>query len=86
MTLNKIKRLKNLMDDTILTYAVLINDDYILIKQKKYPRIYRKLDMIYEDIDMKYSELKMKAKQCDVDKIKSEIIIEMNKLSYFIGI
>ena len=35
MTLNKIKRLKNLMDDTILTYAVLINDDYILIKQKK---------------------------------------------------
>lgn len=86
MNLSKLKRLKNLEDNDIPTYAILIHNNYILIPKVKYPRIFRKLEMIYEEKAMEYASLKRSIKQCVDVKTKEEMFNNLLKIKYTIGL
>lgn len=86
MNLNKIKRLKNLGDCEIPTYAILIDNLYILIHKLKYPKIYRSIDRLYEDKAMEYAALKREIKQCNDAEAKNKMFEKMREISYSIGI
>ena len=86
MKLSKIQRIKNLDDVDIPTFAVKVNNKYILIYRDCYPKIYRKLEKIYEDTAFKYIKLKNIIKNTEDIKTKKDLFEESLIMSDFIGI
>ena len=85
MKLSKIQRIKNLDDVDIPTFAVKVNNKYILVYRDCYPKIYRKLEQIYEDTAFKYIGLKNIIKNTENTKSKEELFEELLIISDFIG-
>ena len=86
MKLSKIQRIKNLDDVDIPTFAVKVNNKYILVYRDCYPKIYRKLEQIYEDTAFKYIRLKNIIKNTENVKTKEELFKELLIMSDFIGL
>ena len=85
MKLSKIQRIKNLDDVDISTFAIKVNNKYILVYRDCYPKIYRKLEQIYEDTAFKYIRLKNIIKNTENTKTKEELFEELLIISDFIG-
>ena len=85
MKLSKIQRIKNLDDVDIPTFAIKVNNKYILVYRDCYPKIYRKLEQIYEDTAFKYIRLKNIIKNTENTKTKEELFEELLIISDFIG-
>lgn len=86
MKLSIIQRIKNLDDVDIPTFAVKVNNKYILVYRDCYPKIYRKLEQIYEDTAFKYIRLKNIIKNTENVKTKEELFKELLIMSDFIGL
>ena len=85
MKLSKIQRIKNLDDVDIPTFAVKVNNKYILVYRDCYPKIYRKLEKIYEDVAIKYIKLKNVIKNTENAKTKELLFEKLIIMSDFIG-
>ena len=85
MKLSKVQRIKNLDDVDIPTFAIKVNNKYILVYRDCYPKIYRKLEKIYEDVAIKYIRLKNIIKNTENTKTKEELFEELLTISDFIG-
>ena len=85
MKLSKVQRIKNLDDVDIPTFAIKVNNKYILVYRDCYPKIYRKLEQIYEDTAFKYIRLKNIIKNTENTKTKEELFEELLTISDFIG-
>lgn len=86
MKLLKIQRIKNLDDTNIKTFAVKINNKYILVYKDCYPKIYKKLEKIYEEMAFEYISLKNVIKNTENINTKEELFKKLLILSDFIGI
>ena len=85
MKLSKVQRIKNLDDVDIPTFAIKVNNKYILVYRDCYPKIYRKLEQIYEDTAFKYIRLKNIIKNTENTKTKEELFEELLTISDFTG-
>ena len=86
MKLSKIQRIKNLDDTNIQTFAVKVNNKYILVYRNSYPKIYRKLEQIYENTAFKYIRLKNVIKNTENTKEKEDLFEKLLIMSDYIGI
>ena len=85
MKLSKVQRIKNLDDVDIPTFAIKVNNKYILVYRDCYPKIYRKLEQIYEDTAFKYIRLKNVIKNTENTKEKEDLFEKLLTISDFIG-